>query len=442
MKRRITCLILMLCMMAVCITPAMASNTIIEQDMPVAEDISVTAFAAILMDMDTGKVLFDKDIDEKNYPASTTKIMTAYLCLKYGDINDTVTVSSHAFSNLSQLASTGGLKVGEEMSVYRLLQCLLVVSASEAANVVGEYISGSHEEFVNLMNEEAQALGCKNTHFANCHGLPNADHYTTAEDLAIIAKAAMEYDAFREIVGTAKTVMEATNKTKERTIISTNGILPGSSYPSYQYEHALGIKTGHTSFAGYCLVSAAEKDGHTLMCVILGTGSRTSSFRQTINLYEWGFENYDLLTYEPAVVDTGAGQNLEEAMLEGENPEEVPEVGEDGELEGILAEELAAEAEGSLMEEERIEGSLVEGSAVEEMPVEVISQPTMDPAVASVPEVSTPPVPETEKESAVENLNGASMESLMPIMLCLGAVILLTVILIVVLIVYFVRRKR
>lgn len=433
MKRRMTCLILMLYLVALLITPAMASNTIVEQDMPVAEPISVSAYAAILMDMDTGKVLFAKDIDEKNYPASTTKIMTAYLCLKYGDINDTVTVSSHAFSNLSQLASTGGLKVGEEMSVYRLLQCLLVVSASEAANVVGEYISGSHEEFVNLMNEEAAALGCEDTHFANCHGLPNSEHYTTAKDLATIAKAAMEYETFREIVGTAKTVMEATNKNREKTIISTNGILPGSSYPSYQYEHAIGIKTGHTSFAGYCLVSAAEKDGHTLMCVILGTGSRTSSFRQTINLYEWGFENYDLLTYEPTVVDTGDGQNLEETMLEGENPEEVPEGGEDGELEGIDAEELAAEAEGSLMEE-----TAAEGSALEEAPVEEIPAPTLVPEVNSVPEGSeTTPAPAAEADS-----EASPMEAMLPILICLGAVIVLTITLIVVLIVYFVRRKR
>ena len=432
MKRSISCLVLVLYLVAILLTPAMASNTIVEHDMPVAEPISVTAYAAILMDMDTGKVLFEKDADEKNHPASTTKVMTAYLCLKHGNLNDTVTVSQHAFSNLSQQASTGGLKVGEEMDVHRLLQCLLVVSASEAANVVGEYISGSHEEFVNLMNEEAEALGCTNTHFANCHGLPNFDHMTTARDLATIARAAMEYEEFREIVGTAKTVMEATNKNRETTFVSTNGILPGSYYPSYQYEHAIGIKTGHTTFAGYCLIAAAEKDGHTLLSVILGTGSRTSSFRQTINLFEWGFENYDLLTYEPPVVDTGDGQNLEEVMLEGENPEEVPEGGEDGELEGVNLEEVTAEAEGSLMEEE--------ASVLEEAPAEEEPQPEAPaeaaPVVTLVPEViESTPIP-------VQPVEENPMETMLPILLCLGAVILLTLILIVVLIVYFVRRRR
>lgn len=432
MKRRITCLILVLYMAALLITPAMAANTVIEEDMPVAEPISVTAYAAILMDMDTGKVLFEKDADELNHPASTTKVMTAYLCLKYGNINDTVTVSQDAFSNLSTQASTGGLKVGEEMSVHRLLQCLLVVSASEAANVVGEYISGSHQEFVNLMNEEAAALGCENTNFANCHGLPNFDHMTTARDLAIIARAAMEYEEFREIVGTAETVMEATNKNAAQTIISTNGILPGSSYPSYQYEYAIGIKTGHTSFAGYCLIAAAEKDGHTLLSVILGTGSRTSSFRQTVNLFEWGFENYDLLNYEPAVIDTGDGQNLEEAMLEGENPEEVPEGGEDGELEGINAEELAAAEEGSVVEEVSPEEPAVEESAEEAPAATPVSQTTSAPAASE-----TTPAPVVQTETT-----GSSMEAMMPILICLGAVIVLTIILIVVLVVYFVRRRR
>ena len=187
--KRLLALLLSMVFMVGFLVPAAASDMLIEQDAPVADDISVTAYAAYLMDMDTGVTLYAYKADEKNYPASTTKIMTAYLCLKYGDPKDIVTVQSSAFSDLSQAASTGNLVVGETMSVHRLLQALLVVSASEAANVVAEYVSGSREKFVELMNEEAQALGCTGTHFANCHGLPNSDHYTTARDLAIIAQA-------------------------------------------------------------------------------------------------------------------------------------------------------------------------------------------------------------------------------------------------------------
>ena len=304
MKRLSALLLMVLFTLSTVILPVCASDQLNENDSPMAKPISVSARAAILINMDTGETLYEYDADEQNYPASTTKVMTAYLCLKYGDPKDTVTVSSSAFSNISERASRGGLVVGETMTVHRLLQALLVVSASEAANVVGEYISGTHEEFVDLMNEEAQALGCTGTHFANCHGLPNPNHYVTARDMAIIATAAMQYEEFRNIVGSAVTTMEKTNKHGEQVITSTNGILPGSSYPDYNYEYAIGIKTGHTEPAGYCLISAADKDGLRLLCVIMGCSTRIDSFSQTIKLYNWGYENYDLLTQGDTTVPT------------------------------------------------------------------------------------------------------------------------------------------
>lgn len=304
MKRIATLFLSLLTLMITCILPpAAAADTLNEADAPVADKISVSAYAAYLMDMDTGMTLYAYHADDKNYPASTTKIMTAYLCLKFGAPKDTVTVNQSAFSDLSQMASTGGLAVGETMTVHRALQALLVVSASEAANVIAEYISGSREEFVDLMNREAEALGCTGTHFANCHGLPNSDHYTTAHDLALIAQAAMEYPEFRDIVGNAVTTMEATNLHSEQTITSTNGLLPGSSYPDYSYPYAIGIKTGHTSVAGYCLVSAADKDGQRLLCVVMGCDSRTASFSQSTRLFDWGYENYEALTYGQEVPD-------------------------------------------------------------------------------------------------------------------------------------------
>lgn len=327
MNRTVRNLLLLMLYLLCLSTPALAAGVIHEADAPVAEDVSADAWAAILLDMDSGQVLYEKDADEMNYPASTTKIMTAYLCLKYGDPKDTVTVTEHAFSDLTPQASLGGLEVGETMTVHRLLQALLVVSASEAANVVGDYVSGDHDEFVDLMNEEAQALGCTGTHFTNCHGLPNSDHYTTARDLAIIAQAAMEYKEFRDIVGSATTVMEATNCSEEQTVVSTNGILPGSRYPDYNYPYAIGIKTGHTSVAGYCLVSAADKEGTRLLCVVMGTPGRLESFAETIKLFEWGYDNYDMLTYgqEPETDPfAGAESTLETAAPESPVPSAVP----------------------------------------------------------------------------------------------------------------------
>ncbi|MDD6023956.1 MAG: D-alanyl-D-alanine carboxypeptidase [Oscillospiraceae bacterium] len=395
MKRFPALVLVFLFMLSTVILPVCAADTLNENDSPMAERITVSAKAAILINMDTGETLYEYDADEQNYPASTTKVMTAYLCLKYGDPKDIVTVSSSAFSNISQRASTGGLVVGETMTVHRLLQALLVVSASEAANVVGEYISGSHEEFVNLMNEEAQALGCTGTHFANCHGLPNPDHYVTARDMAIIATAAMQYEEFREIVGSAVTTMEKTNKHGAQVITSTNGILPGSSYPNYNYEYAIGIKTGHTEPAGYCLISAADKDGLRLLCVVLGCGSRTSSFDQTIKLYDWGYENYDLLTQGDTTVPTP------EPVEPEEEPSPTP-----------------------------------------------TPTPTPSPSVAPTPEptpvqLSAQPAEAEVSEGVLEGINWEALTGpMLPLTIVVCAIIVVILILIVVVIVLMVKRRK
>lgn len=393
--KRLLALLLSMVFMVGFLVPAAASDMLIEQDAPVADDISVTAYAAYLMDMDTGVTLYAYKADEKNYPASTTKIMTAYLCLKYGDPKDIVTVQSSAFSDLSQAASTGNLVVGETMSVHRLLQALLVVSASEAANVVAEYVSGSREKFVELMNEEAQALGCTGTHFANCHGLPNSDHYTTARDLAIIAQAAMEYEEFRDIVGSAVTTLAATNVHGTQKITSTNGVLPGSSYPNYSYPYAIGIKTGHTSVAGYCLVSAADKDGRRLLCVVMGCGSRTASFSQTIRLFDWGYDNYDALTFGAEVPDP-------------ELPDE-------------------SDNQDSLLEEPEI------------LSVQETAAPSPTQKIPEVPAAATLEPEATPTPSAAASVDTSAM---LPILMVLVVAVLLIVVLIIVMIVLLIRRRR
>ena len=323
--RRAACgLILLTIFLFGLLTSALAAGTVVEEDAPVADDISVNAYSAILLDMDKGDVLYEYNADEINYPASTTKIMTALLCLEHGDPEDVITVSD-VIRDVPENASLGGLEVGEVMTVHQVLQLMLVVSASEATCVVAEYVAGDVDAFVEMMNDKAEELGCTNTHFVNPHGFPNSDHYTTARDLSKIALAAMEYKEFRDIVGAAVTTVEPTNIHGKQTIVSTNGILPGSKYPDYNYPYAIGIKTGHTSSAGFCLASAAEKDGLRLLCVVMGTPSRTSSFAQTISLFDWGYDNYDILNYGrddvpepelPAMTDTA-----EDSVFDQEEPE-------------------------------------------------------------------------------------------------------------------------
>ena len=257
-----------------------------------AEAPSVSCQGAILLDLDSGRVLWEKNADTALYPASTTKLMTAYLCLKYGNLDDSETVTYAALADVSYGASALGLRVGETVSLRGLLQSLMVISACDSAGVIATHISGSVADFVELMNREARALGCKNTNFLNAHGLHRGNHYSCARDIAIIASACMQYGEFRDIVSHYYLDMGPTSYRGARTLENTNLLLPGSGY-GYSYEYATGIKTGYTSQAGYCLVASAEKDGLRLLSVVLGAGSEAGRVLSSRNLLQWGYANYD-----------------------------------------------------------------------------------------------------------------------------------------------------
>ena len=257
-----------------------------------AEAPSVSCQGAILLDLDSGRVLWEKNADTALYPASTTKLMTAYLCLRYGDLDAMVTVQPGILSDVSYGASSLGLRSGETLSVRGLLQSLLVISACDSANVIAQHVSGSVSDFVELMNREARALGCQNTNFQNAHGLHRGNHYSCARDLAIIAMACMQYGEFRDIVSHAYFDMGPTSYRGAQTLENTNLLLPGSGY-GYSYEYATGVKTGYTSQAGYCLVASAEKDGLRLLSVVLGAGSEGGRVLSSRNLLQWGYANYD-----------------------------------------------------------------------------------------------------------------------------------------------------
>ena len=266
---------------------------------PISNDI-------VLVDAVTGNVLYAKNGDAKAYPASTTKIMTVLLAIEAIEagkvsLTDPVTAGSDINAGLSEDGSTAGIVPGETMTLESLLYCTMLSSANEACNIIAEYISGDVNTFVALMNARAKELGCTGTNFTNTHGLPDYNHYTTANDLAIIARAAYSHKLFMEICNTVKKTVPATNVAGERTLSNTNGLINNDSelYPGYFYEYASGIKTGHTQDAGYCLVSSAAKDGVSLLCVVLGgIGTETidkieySNFTDSVLIYNWAFENY------------------------------------------------------------------------------------------------------------------------------------------------------
>ena len=234
------------------------------------EEPTINAKAAIIGETKTDTVVYEHNADDMLYPASTTKIMTAILALEYGNMSDTVTVSDNAIDLLKDSGGSIMLKKGEQMNFRDMVIYLLVSSGNDAANVLAEHISGSIPAFVELMNAKAQELGCTNTHFANPHGLHADNHYTTARDLLKIAEYAMQNEDFAQIVMIDKTVLPATNMHSEQTISNTNHLISLWHSRDYFYEGAIGIKTGSTTPAGYCLVSGVNSGDLTYITVVLG----------------------------------------------------------------------------------------------------------------------------------------------------------------------------
>ncbi len=273
------------------------------------ESITVDATAAFLIDLDTDQVLYEQEADQQRYPASITKIMTALLTLEAVgrgelDLSTEITVDAAALKDITDDSSTVYLKAGEVITVKNLLYSLMLASANEAANVLAMAVAGDIPTFVDQMNQRAQELGMTGTHFVNPHGLHDPDHYSTAWDIYRMTKQAMTHATFREIVSSAYYTVPATNLSGERDLINTNALLTSTKYPGYTYSGTIGVKTGSTGQAGFCLVAAAKKSGHTLVSVVLGAENPTDSsgkvqrkqFSESRKLLDWGFTNFSAAT--------------------------------------------------------------------------------------------------------------------------------------------------
>ena len=268
-----------------------------------SEAPATNATAALLISPDSDMVLYEKNADEKRYPASTTKIMTALLTLEnVKDLNETVTAEEADFAHVTSDSSNADIKVGETVRVIDLLYALMLPSANEAAYMLARHVGGTSEEFVNMMNARAEELGCTGTHFCNPCGLHEDDHYTTARDLYLIAREVMKNDTFTNIVDTVQYRMPKTNMHEERIILTTNQLI-FSSYNPWSYPYNKGVKTGHTSQAGNCFVGYAEYGDAKLFSVVLGCNSSSAeyptvaaSFTDTKNLCTWGFSHFKTKT--------------------------------------------------------------------------------------------------------------------------------------------------
>ena len=238
------------------------------------------ADGGILMDAETGTILYGKNINEAYYPASITKLMTALLVAEKCSLDDTVTFSKTAVTNLESGAVTLGLVEGDKLTVRQCLYGLLLKSANEVANGLAEHTAGSISAFADMMNARAKELGCTNTNFVNPNGLNDSNHYTTPHDMALIARAAFQNATVCKVASTLSYQIPATQKAAARTISLGHKML----YPndSRYYQGVIGGKTGYTSLAGNTLVTCAERDGVRLIAVIMKSsgGSQTAKWQQ------------------------------------------------------------------------------------------------------------------------------------------------------------------
>lgn len=279
---------------------------------------NLTAQYAILMDYETGEILYEKNANDKLYPASTTKLWTAYVVLKnVSDLNAVVEIKD--LPNVD--GSSMYLKNGESFTVKQLLDSVLIHSSNDASVALAMYVSGSEEKFVQLMNNEAKLIGVKNTHFNNSHGLPDSNHYTTAYDMALMSRKAMNNEVFRSIVKTPYVKFEASEVfPSERHFKNTNMFLNSNQKISYngketpiKYDIVDGIKTGYTDDAGRCLVSSAVKDNMRLISAVFKSNGN-NLYLDSRTLLDYGFNYY----YSTTLIDKSEYINKEKIMFSKE----------------------------------------------------------------------------------------------------------------------------
>jgi len=248
-----------------------------------AQALDISAKSAVLMDADSGRVLYEKNPHLRLPQASTTKITSAILAIEKGNLTDKIKISEYA-------AETGGsaiwLETGEVLTLEDLLYAMLLNSANDAAVAVAEHIAGSEKNFVKMMNQFAGEVGAKDTHYVNPHGLHDDNHYSSAYDLALLARYAMQNPTFEKIVATKKRVIPWAGHEWNRLLINKNKFIANPDL----YPGADGIKNGFTTPAGYCLVASATRNGMRLIAVVMDCPGATEEVKK---MFDYGFDNYN-----------------------------------------------------------------------------------------------------------------------------------------------------
>lgn len=296
-KARYLSLILIISIVVCGLSPRLTSC---EEKWPDAP--GVAAQSAIVMDVDSGAILYEKNSHERLYPASITKVMTTLLALENRSLSEMVHFSRDSVYKVE--GTQVGITPDEDVPLEECLYGVMLASGNEIAYAVAEHVGGSFENFVNMMNERATQLGCTDTHFNNPHGLPDENHYTSAYDMALISQAAYRLDDFRKIAGTTYHIIPPTNLYgEERAMSNHHGMLINSSF---HYDYCTGGKTGYTNAARYNLVTFAEKNGMRLVCVVMRDEERTMQYNDSTALLNYCFDNF----HHVSVADVNQGSSL------------------------------------------------------------------------------------------------------------------------------------
>ncbi|MDD4474976.1 MAG: D-alanyl-D-alanine carboxypeptidase [Eubacteriales bacterium] len=256
--------------------------------------LQIKSEAAILIDGDTGQILFEKDMHKKTYPASITKIMTGLLALEKGNLSDIITMSYDAVFSIGRDSSHVALDVGERITLEQALYALAIASANDAANGIAELIGGTMDNFSAMMSDRATEAGALNTNFTNAHGLYDKNHYTTAYDMARITMAAIKTPEFTKIFSTLRYEMPPTNKQPEtRYFNCTNAMMVGK----YKYEGIIAEKNGWTTESKHTLVTVAKRNGRTLIAVVLKAPAINDRWEDATALLDYGFDEFKTLSF-------------------------------------------------------------------------------------------------------------------------------------------------
>lgn len=298
LARFIFCLMIVTSLLLININAAYASSNLNGKPYP-----ETNGKAVILMDFNSGRVLYERNSNQPLPPASLTKIMTGLLAVENGNLDKKVIISEYA-AGIPEC--TVYLEPNEVLTRMELLYAAMLPSANDASTALAESIAGSEANFIDRMNQRANELGLKNTHFLNPHGLENKEHYSSAYDLAIITKEALKYPTFKDVVSTKRTVIPwASREDEDRILLNQNRLLS-------RYEGAIGIKTGYTKQAGNCVVGAAQRGSTTLIAVSMNSPTVYDDLQQML---DYGFENYKTVTVGSSEKISG-----EVKVIEGESP--------------------------------------------------------------------------------------------------------------------------